>query len=91
MKVKNVTSFLLAAQPKLVTGTVSMLQTLTAGLTLIFGVSTVCIGLYSLFQLQSADEHEAPAAQKKLKRTIIIGVIATCFAGLVTFVLSFYK
>lgn len=81
-----------AAQPKLVTGTVSLFQALTGWLLLIIPVGAGAVLGYQALQKSLTDDQAVIAEKNKMMKNVIIGAaIAETASGLVTIILSFYK
>lgn len=91
MSMYDLPYFFLANAPKLVTGTASLIAAAIGWAALIIGGSTTISGIVQLVKMQHADEQEQTVTNKKLKRNIACGAAASCFGGLVTLILSFYK
>lgn len=86
------TSFVYAAQPKIVSGTVSLFQSVSTWLLLIIPVGAGAFAGYHALQKSLTDDQAVIAEKNKLiKNTIIGAIIAETADGLVTTVLSFYS
>lgn len=76
--------------PKLATGTKSLIADATKILTGLVAGATVLFALINGFKWQAAADEEKPKHQKAVKNTLVIGTILTCISGLVTWIFSYY-
>jgi len=79
-------------QPKIVSGTLSLISAITGWLLLIIPVAAGCYLTFLSLQ-KSATQDQAVIAEKNkaIKNTIIAAVIGECASGIITLILSFYQ
>lgn len=82
---------LLTGQPKIVSGTLKLINSATTYLLAIIAVLIVGTVLWNILKYLQADTNDRPQIVKNIKMTIIIGVIALVVDGTITWVSSFYK
>lgn len=82
---------LLTAQPKIVSGTLALIQSATTYLLAIIAVLIVVAVLWNILKYLQADANDRPQIVKNIKMTIIIGVIALVVDGTIAWVSNFYK
>lgn len=76
--------------PQFVMDTAKLIKDATGWATAISAILTVLAGIIGLIQWYNADENEKPIKEKKVKRVVAGGVLVAGFAGVVTFLLSYY-
>lgn len=81
-----------AAQPKLVSGTVALFQSITTWLLIIIPVGAGAVLGYHALQKSLSDDQAVIAEKNKLMKNVLIGAaVAETASGLVTIILGFYK
>ncbi|MGE4282318.1 MAG: hypothetical protein AB7G87_01215 [Clostridia bacterium] len=81
-----------ASQPRLVSGTVSLFQTMTTWLLLIIPVGAGFMLGYQALQKSMTDDQAMIAEKNRFMKNVLIGaIIAETASGLVTVILSFYS
>lgn len=84
------TNIYAAGEPKIVSGTKSLVADATLWLTGLIAGVTVIMALFKGYKWLTAEEEEKKRASKGVTNTLIIGVVLTCISGLVTVILGYY-
>ena len=78
------------AKPKIVSGTENLITDVGKYLTGLIAGVTVVIALWRGYQWQAADDTDKKKYSNLVKNTLIIGILLTCLAGVVTWIFSYY-
>lgn len=80
------------ADPKIVSGTKSLLQAISAWITGLIPLATACVAAYfGLLKTMAQDDADIADKNKKMRGVILAGIVATCISGLAYVILDFYK
>lgn len=81
-----------AAEPKLVSGTVKLFQSITKWLLVIIPVGAgAVLGWHALQKSLTDDQAVIAEKNKQMKNTVISAAVAETASGLITIILNFYK
>lgn len=81
-----------ASQPKIVSGTVNLLQNATTWLAILIPLGAGLFLGFHAFMKSISDDQAVIAEKNKMMKNVLIGaVIATTASGLASFILNYYR